>query len=112
MNWLQATGKNEVEVLHFFTKKNNFKKRGSLNLNNIQAVSVYFSIGTKKLSMTCVYISPNNTTIATFDTLSTYWDHYVSDPRSLHGQCGDFHVIFLSQGNKQFYVREMTLDLI
>ena len=69
MKWLQAAGKKEVEMLQFLY---NVKIGGSLNLNNIQAVSNYFSIGTKKLSMTCVYIQPNATTIAAFDVLSTY----------------------------------------
>ena len=71
-------------------------------------VSVYFSIGTKNLSMTCVYIPPNATTIATFDVLSTYLEQKISDPQSLHVLCGDFNVNFLSKGNKQSYLRELT----
>ena len=80
----------------------------SLKLNNIQAVSVYFSIGTKKLSMTCVYIPPNATTIVTFDVLSTYLEQQISDPQSLHVLCGDFNVNFLSKGSKQSYLRDRT----
>ena len=95
-------------VAIFVQNKFNVKIRGSLNLNNIQAVSVYFSIGTKKLSMTCVYIPPNATTIATFDVLSTYLEQHISDPQSLHVLCGDFNVSFLSKGNKKSYLREMT----
>ena len=50
MNWLEATGEKRNEgVAIFVQKKFNVKIRGSLNLNNIQAVSVYFSIGTKKI---------------------------------------------------------------
>ena len=48
MNWLQATEKKEVEVFQFLYKKNNVKIRGSLNRNNFQAVSVYFSIGIRR----------------------------------------------------------------
>ena len=95
-------------VAIFVQNKFNDKIRGSLNLNNIQAVSVYFSIGTKKLSMTCVYIPPNATTIATFDVLSTYLEQHISDPQSLHELCGDFNVNSLSKGNKQSYLRELT----
>ena len=95
-------------VAVFVQKKFIVKIRGSLNLNNIQAVSVYFSIGTKKLSMTCVYIPPNANTIATFDVLSTYLEKNFSDPKSLHVLCGDFNVNFLSKGNKQSYLRELT----
>ena len=95
-------------VAIFVQNKFNVKIRGSLNLNNIQAVSVYFSIGTKKLSMTCVYIPPNATTIATFDVLSTYLEQHISDPQSLHVLCSDFNVNFLSKGNKQSYLRELT----
>ena len=71
-------------------------------------VTVYFSIGTKKLSMTSVYIPPNATTIATFDVLSTYLEQQISDPQSLHVLCGDINVNFLSKGNKQSYLRELT----
>ena len=90
------------------------KIRGSLNLNKIQAFSVYFSIGTKKLSMNCVYIPLNATTIATFDVLSTYMEQYVSDPQSLHVLCGDFNVNYLCKGNKQSDLEELTqtIDLI
>ena len=60
------------------------------------------------LSMTCVYIPPNATTIATFDVLSTYLEQQISDPQSLHVLCGDFNVNFLSKGNKQSYLGELT----
>ena len=95
-------------VAIFVQKKFNVKIRGSLNLNNIPAVSVYFSIGAKKLSVTCVYIPLNATTIATFDVLSTYLEQQISDPQSLHVLCGDFKVNFLSKRNKQSYLRELT----
>ena len=72
MKCLPATGKKRWRCCNFCTKKFNVKICGSLNLNNIQAVSVYFSMGTKKLSMTCVYIPLNATTIAAFGVLSTY----------------------------------------
>ena len=62
----------------------------------------------KKLSMTCIYIPPNATTIATFDVLSTYLEQHISDPQSLHVLCGDFNVNFLSKRNKQSYLRELT----
>ena len=58
--------------------------------------------------MTCVYIPPKATTIATFDVLSTYLEQQISDPQSLHVLCGDFNVNFLSKGNKQSYLRELT----
>ena len=58
--------------------------------------------------MTCVHIPPNATTIATFDVLSTYLEQQISDPQSLHVLCGDFNVNFLSKGNKQSYLREVT----
>ena len=61
--------------------------------------------------MTCVYIPPNATTIATFDVLSTYLEQQISNPQSLHVLCGDFNVNFLSKGNKQSYLaylRELT----
>ena len=96
------------DVGFFVQKKINVKIRGSLNLNNIQAVSVYFSIGTKKLSMTCVYKQPNATTIATFDVLSTYLEQQISYPQNLHVLCGDFNVNFLYKGNKQSSLRELT----
>ena len=57
--------------------------------------------------MTCVYIPPNATTIATFYVLSTYLEQYVSDPQSLHVLCSDFNVNFLSKGNEQSYLREL-----
>ena len=108
MSSLKATGKKEVTLQFLYKNKCNVKMRGSLNLNNIQAVGVYFSFGTVKLSMTCVYIPPNANTIATFDILSTYLAQYVSDPQSLHVPCGHFNVNFLSKGNKQSYLRELT----
>ena len=61
--------------------------------------------------MTCVYIPPNATRIATFDVLSTYLEQQISNPQSLHVLCGDFNVNFLSKGNKQSYLtylRELT----
>ena len=62
----------------------------------------------KKLSMTCLYIPPNATTIATFGVLSTYLEQHISDPQNLHVLCGDFNVNFLSKGNKQSYLRKLT----
>ena len=101
-------GKKKWSVANAVQKNYNIKLSGSPNLNIIHAVSIYFIIGTKKLSLTCVYIPPNATTIATFDLLSTYFEQYVSDSQSLHVLCGDFNVNFLSKGNKQSYLRELT----
>ena len=63
--------------------------------------------------MTCVYVPPNATTIATFDVFSTYLELYASDSQSLHVLCGDYNVNFLSKGNKQSYSKELnqTFDL-
>ena len=61
--------------------------------------------------MTCVYIPPNVTTIVTFDVLSSYLEQYVSDPQNLHVLCGDLNLIFLSKGNKQSFLRELTQTL-
>ena len=58
--------------------------------------------------MTCDYIPPNATTIATFDVLSTYLEQQINNPQSLHVLCGDFKVNFLSKGNKQSYLRALT----
>ena len=62
--------------------------------------------------MTCVYIPPNATTYATFDVLSTYLEHYVSDPKKLYVLWGDFNVNFLSNGNKQSFLRELAQTFV
>ena len=58
--------------------------------------------------MNCVYITPNATTIAIFDVLSTFLEQNFSDPQRLHVLCGDFNVSFLSKGYRQSYLRELT----